>query len=86
MIPIFFFQGKGYYWKEYTGVIPPDAIPGGKDLDGQDTFIGQAYFHKHGLYVVQIFPGKMDVKSAWWGVKKTNNDIKVFPTFSILLC
>ncbi|XP_044253028.1 uncharacterized protein LOC123004000 [Tribolium madens] len=80
----FIFQGTtaddGYYWKEYTGDIPPDALPGGKDSNDEDLFIGQAYFHNDGLYVVQICPGTMTVSAGWWGVKKATNDIKILCT------
>jgi hypothetical protein len=66
-----------YYWKEYAGVIPPDALPGGRDLDGRNTYIGQAYIHGHGLYVAQIFPGKNELDVPCYGVKKADKDIKV---------
>lgn len=30
-----------YYWREYNGIIPNDAIPGGFDSAGNPTYIGQ---------------------------------------------
>ncbi|KAF2883236.1 hypothetical protein ILUMI_22941 [Ignelater luminosus] len=30
-----------YYWREYNGIIPSDAIPGGFDSAGNPTYIGQ---------------------------------------------
>jgi hypothetical protein len=69
-----------YYWKEYAGVIPPDALPGGRDLDGRNTYIGQAYIHGHGLYVAQIFPGKNELDVPCYGVKKADKDIKILCT------
>ncbi|KAF5302097.1 hypothetical protein FQR65_LT08648 [Abscondita terminalis] len=30
-----------YYWRDYQGLVPSDAIVGGVDLDGIKTYIGQ---------------------------------------------
>lgn len=35
---------KDYYWREYNGVIPEDAFPGGADMGGNPTYIGQTFF------------------------------------------
>ncbi|RZB38913.1 DUF3421 domain containing protein [Asbolus verrucosus] len=69
-----------YYWRDYTGLIPEDAMPGGKDINGNDTYIGQVYIHEHGLYVGQIFHGKTEVEVPCYGVKKTDYLIKILCT------
>ncbi|RZC41469.1 DUF3421 domain containing protein [Asbolus verrucosus] len=41
------------------------------------TYIGQAYIHKLGIFVAQIYPGKKEVEAAAYGVKKTSMNIKI---------
>jgi hypothetical protein len=67
----------GYYWREYTGGIPVDAIVGGKDYNGKHIFIGQAYIRNKGLVVVQITPGVRQVFAPIYGVKKIDKYVKV---------
>ena len=66
-----------YYWKEYTGAIPPDALPGGSDPDGRHAYIAEAYIHDRGLYTAQIYPGVKEVATVAYGVVKTSVNIKV---------
>lgn len=49
---------EGYYWREYTGELPSDAVPGGSDKYGKTTYIGQALhiFPPNG----KLIPGKID--------------------------
>lgn len=37
------FKFLGYYWRDYTGEIPPDALPGGTDINGKPVYIGQIF-------------------------------------------
>jgi hypothetical protein len=67
----------GYYWREYTGEVPEDAIVGGKDSNGKNIYIGQAYIRNEGLLVVQITPGVRQVFAPSHGVKKTDKYVKV---------
>ncbi|EFA03860.1 hypothetical protein TcasGA2_TC013978 [Tribolium castaneum] len=69
-----------YYWREFTGVVPPDALPGGKDADGRRTYIGEAYVHNHGIYVVQIYPGVKEVEVPAYGPKSASFNIKILCT------
>ncbi|RZC36345.1 DUF3421 domain containing protein, partial [Asbolus verrucosus] len=69
-----------YYWRDYNGVIPSDALPAGKDFNGDDTYIGQVYTHQYGLFVVQIFPGQKVLDYICMGLKKADSDIKILCT------
>ena len=33
---------SGYYWRDFDGSIPEDALPGGKDINNKPIYIGQA--------------------------------------------
>ncbi|RZC33801.1 DUF3421 domain containing protein [Asbolus verrucosus] len=68
---------ENYYWREYTGYVPPDAIAGGKDINGDDIYIGQAYIRGEGLMVVQIYPGTREIQAAIKGVKKVDKYTKI---------
>ncbi|KAK5650789.1 hypothetical protein RI129_001818 [Pyrocoelia pectoralis] len=46
-----------YYWREYNGNIPHDAIPGGLDQEANPTYIGQVYLGKTGLLPATIKQG-----------------------------
>lgn len=35
-----------YYWRDYTGNIPNDALPGGRDAEGRLTYIAQVLYEK----------------------------------------
>ncbi|XP_018562464.1 uncharacterized protein LOC108904403 [Anoplophora glabripennis] len=49
---------QGYYWRDYTGMIPEDAVEGGHDKNNIPTYIGQVYVHNFGISTVTIYPGK----------------------------
>lgn len=73
-----------YYWRQYLGEIPPDAIVGGHDVNGKETYIGQAYIYhaklssRVALIPVEIIPGIPSVNIPIFGVKEnTTTDVKV---------
>jgi hypothetical protein len=68
---------RDYYWREYTGEIPIDAIVGGKDANGKGIYIGQAYVHYEGLVVVQITPGVRRVSATMHGIKHIDKYVKI---------
>jgi hypothetical protein len=68
---------KNYYWREYTGEIPKDAIVGGRDIDGKNIYIGQAYIKNEGIMEVQITPGVRQVLVPMRGIKKIDKYVKV---------
>jgi hypothetical protein len=69
-----------YYWRDYNGLIPEDALPGGRDINGKDTYIGQIYMHGFGLFIGQIIPGKLEINVPCHGVRKQNYAIKILCT------
>ncbi|KAJ8961143.1 hypothetical protein NQ318_008823 [Aromia moschata] len=66
-----------YYWREYTGAIPVDAVSGGYDVNGRTTYIGQAYIKQWGIFPVTIYPGKKSVLAPIRGICEIDNHIKV---------
>ncbi|XP_074035041.1 uncharacterized protein [Leptinotarsa decemlineata] len=65
-----------YYWRDYDGRIPVDAIPAGNNTDGL-SYIGQAYVHHYGLLLGTIIPPAMEMKIPCYGVVVTNIIIKI---------
>ena len=66
-----------FYWREYTGTIPSDAIVAGRDISGKDLYIGQAYVKNGGWQVVPIYQGIKEAIAVLNGPKKTDKYIKV---------
>ncbi|KAB0801836.1 hypothetical protein PPYR_04022 [Photinus pyralis] len=71
---------EGYYWRHYTDHVPKDALPGGRDIRGETTYIGQA------LYRGILIPGQFivgDRKLYYeWGdaERETSDNIKILCT------
>lgn len=72
------------------GEIPPDAIVGGHDANGKETYIGQAYIissklkSRSAIIPVEIHQGIASVDVPIFGVREnTTTDIKV-GTMSLL--
>lgn len=67
----------GYYWRDFEGAIPSDALSAGLDSSGKPLYIGQAYFAN------TIIPGKIYendpvVYYAWgMGERTATGDVKV---------
>ena len=60
------------------GIIPPDAVPGGRDVSNKTTYIGQAHYYKAGLLIGSVYPGKPDINMACYGyVKSAKVGVKV---------
>jgi hypothetical protein len=66
-----------YYWREYTGIIPRDAIAGGANINGEQIYIGQAYVKNSGFIPAQINGGVKEVYVPISGVQKIDERIKV---------
>ncbi|KAB0797710.1 hypothetical protein PPYR_08703 [Photinus pyralis] len=45
----------GYYWREFNGKIPQDALPGGVNSQGVTTYIGQVFGNN------LVIPAKIDI-------------------------
>ncbi|KAF2900132.1 hypothetical protein ILUMI_06050 [Ignelater luminosus] len=67
-----------YYWRDYVGIIPEDAIPGGKDKAGVTTYIGQVYIKDRELLPATIYPGcKTARASAYNKELQTEKNVKI---------
>ncbi|KAJ3647994.1 hypothetical protein Zmor_019833 [Zophobas morio] len=66
-----------YYWRDYNGKIPEDAVLGGRDKYNKDIYIGQAYVQNEGLVVVQIDKGQSTVYAEMEGIKRLDKNIKI---------
>jgi hypothetical protein len=65
-----------YYWRDYTGEIPHDAILGGYDVNKKPTYIGQAFLADVGIIPGTIYPGQVGIRLPF-GWKATFSDIAV---------
>ncbi|KYB27555.1 hypothetical protein TcasGA2_TC033035 [Tribolium castaneum] len=70
-------NNRGYYWRDYKYKVPEDAVSCGKDSNGQETYVGQAYIHNDGVIVVQIFPAAKEIFAASYGLKKATMAVKI---------
>jgi hypothetical protein len=77
LIPLASCTDANYYWREYTGKIPPDAVVGGADINGENVYIGQAYVKNSGLIPAQINAGVKEVYAPIKGAQKVDRHIKV---------
>ncbi|XP_063918574.1 uncharacterized protein LOC135133938 [Zophobas morio] len=66
-----------YYWREYKGAIPQDAVVAGQDGRSQKAYIGQAYVKGFGLMVIHIRPNAKELYAPICGVKNVNEHIKI---------
>nr|XP_023016654.1 uncharacterized protein LOC111505969 [Leptinotarsa decemlineata] len=66
-----------YYWRDYTGFIPSDAIPGGLDLNHETTYIGQGFVGNVGIIPGIIYPGQREIYVPEHGVKKVDTYVKI---------
>jgi hypothetical protein len=67
-----------YYWRDFKGKIPEDAVEGGLSPSGRPFYVAQAYFPKTGLLPANVFPGKSEALSSGLGKEmKTNAHVKV---------
>jgi hypothetical protein len=66
-----------YYWRDYTGEIPDDAVPGGYDRNLEPTYIGQLFVINHGLLPARIYKGQKSVTASRYGIHTSCECIKV---------
>lgn len=67
-----------YYWRDYNGTIPNDAIEGGTDENGDVTYIGQTFFPvENVLFITTIKRGSKYAYSDWDGPIKSDKFTKV---------
>jgi hypothetical protein len=79
LVPLSFCQDStvDYYWREYTGIIPRDAVAGGPNINSKQVYIGQAYVKNSGFIPAQINAGVKEVYVPISGVQKIDERIKV---------
>lgn len=75
-------QDINYYWRDYTGDIPKDAVPGGTDANGDTTYIGQGFVIDIGLIPGVIYPSQKYITVPTFGVRKVDTYIKVSRTIN----
>ena len=66
-----------YYWRDYAGTIPQDAVLGGRNEHGDKIYIGQAYVPNVGLIVSEIYKGLDEVEIPYHGIETIDSNIKV---------
>ncbi|XP_018575569.1 uncharacterized protein LOC108914277 [Anoplophora glabripennis] len=66
-----------YYWRNYTGIIPRDAIEGGRDVNNMTTYIGQVSVKNQGVIPATIYPGNTTVVAVAHGVHRVSSYIKI---------
>ncbi|KAB0805040.1 hypothetical protein PPYR_02010 [Photinus pyralis] len=54
----------GYYWRDYFGVVPYDAFPGGQGESGHQTYIGQVYSTNYELLPGTIYNGCHQLRTS----------------------
>ncbi|KAF5299431.1 hypothetical protein FQA39_LY11577 [Lamprigera yunnana] len=66
----------GYYWRDYSGIIPMDAFPAGQNENGENIYIGQVlYFDK--LLPAKIYRGDRKAYYTWGIEYSTAENVKV---------
>lgn len=66
-----------YYWREYTGKIPTDAVPGGSDINSETTYIGLGFVKNRGIIPGVIYPNQKFISVPSYGVQKVDCYIQV---------
>ncbi|KAJ3645971.1 hypothetical protein Zmor_023586 [Zophobas morio] len=67
-----------YYWRDFYGKIPPDAIEGGRTAAGTPFYVAQVYIRNFELLPAMVFPNKPEaITSAYNKELKPTTHIKV---------
>lgn len=71
------FLFSAWYWRDFAGVIPKDALPGGKDDDGNAIYIGQV-LHNDCLIPAKIYENDRQAHYPYNGVENSiSKNVKV---------
>ncbi|KAF2895668.1 hypothetical protein ILUMI_10527 [Ignelater luminosus] len=78
LISIHFINGvkthiEGYYWRDFEGIIPEDALPGGLDRNGLPIYIAQVLFENK-LIPGELYENDPNVYYEWAGQVLTATD------------
>ncbi|KAJ3617373.1 hypothetical protein MTP99_007102 [Tenebrio molitor] len=66
-----------YYWRDYYGEIPDDAIPAGSDRNHKPTYIGQVFVPNRQIQTVRIYQGRASVTASADGIFTLTSFIKI---------
>lgn len=66
-----------YYWRDFTGEIPDDAVHGGYDRNNKTIYVVQVYIPSQGILPTGLYTGEKSVTTARQGVFTTEKFIKV---------
>lgn len=67
-----------YYWRNYNGGIPSDAVQAGLDKSGKPIYIGQGFFLNTGLIPGTLHAGSTNFKVTAVGIVfSTNKYVKI---------
>ncbi|KAF5302555.1 hypothetical protein FQR65_LT00927 [Abscondita terminalis] len=69
----------GYYWRDYDGVIPRDALAGGLDENGEPIYIGQVLYYDK-LLPAKIYPYDKNAYYTWGTEYSTRENVKILCT------
>lgn len=64
------FSEINYYWRDYAGYIPKDAVAGGTDVNGHNIYIGRAYLANKGFIPCQINPQVKEIFAPYGGAQQ----------------
>ena len=68
-----------YYWRPYHGVVPHDALPGGRDAAGNVTYIGQVLLgFRNGVIPATITPGEKSAVAPYYGRYENDKFVQVY--------
>jgi hypothetical protein len=77
LVPPLYSNKFDYYWRDYNGEIPDDAIPAGSDRNDKPTYIGQVYVPNRQIQTVRIYQGKESVTASADGIFTLTSFIKI---------
>jgi hypothetical protein len=66
-----------YYWRDYFGEIPDDAVPGGTDRNHEMTYIAQVYIPKQGILTTRLYKGSKSVTASRYGIHTSDVFVKI---------
>ncbi|RZB94398.1 uncharacterized protein BDFB_009378, partial [Asbolus verrucosus] len=66
-----------YYWRDYFGEVPDDAVPGGLDRNHKTTYIAQLFVFNNGILTTRLYQGEKSVTASRYGIHTSDVAIKV---------
>lgn len=66
-----------YFWRNYDGRIPADAVLGGQTNESRITYIGHGFVGKYGIVPGMIYSGVETMDVPIYGVERLKSNIEV---------